>query len=469
MQDNTQDNTQVRASACGYQEDARVRSHDGTHEIVSKVAYLLGVPQKHFEIVREALRMDIYKELDAAKNARLLRNLCIIRTAAERWFREISEQIQKEFKSIYTVPEYIPTQALDQLSLDGIQFSQRAGTQLVTLIIEINHYICDRVNNCKSFFPVWLKWEYVRDLFIMKNGLTEWGTKAAADIYYANMEHYPYGIYLNIKPRQCESLLSSDKVFATRLYQINKDRFTDLAKVSDAGNFVKNNIYDFVGGADKVIMVVDCENSDPYRLCAVLNGLEPETLAKVQKVMLFDDVHTVNAWRILERYTTVPVEHIMTKRVKEDKSLVDIEMTAMTCREHYRNQVDSFVIVSSDSDYWGLISTLPEARFLMMIEKEKCGPEIKATLSKHGIFYCYMDSFYDGNCEGIKKKALFDEIYGILNKSLRLNVFEMFEQAVVATRIQMKPAEKQQFIAKHINNMKLVVNEKGDVSIELNT
>ena len=28
--------------------------------------------------------------------------------------------------------------------------------------------------------------------------------------------------------------------------------------------------------------------------------------------------HTVNAWRILERYSPVPVEHIMTKRVKED-------------------------------------------------------------------------------------------------------------------------------------------------------
>lgn len=464
-----QDNTQDMALSRRYQEDARVRTQDNTHEIVSKVAYLIGVPQEHFEAENEPFRWDLYKELDAAKNARLLRNLCVVRASVERWFAEISERVQKEYKSIYTVPEYIPQQALDQLSHDGIQFSQRAGTQLVTFIIEINHFICDRVNNCKSLFPVWLKWEYVRDLFIMKNGLTEWGAKAAADIYYANMDHYPYGIYINMRPKQCVNILSSDKVFVTKLYQANKDRFTDLAKVSDAGDFVKDNIYGFISGADKVVMVVDCENSDPYRLCAALNGLEPEALAKLQKVMLFDDVHTVKAWRILERYTTVPVEHIMTKRVKEDKSLVDIEMTAMTCREHYRNQVDSFVIVSSDSDYWGLISTLPEARFLMMIEKEKCGPEMKATLSKHGIFYCYIDSFYDGNCEGIKKNALFDEIYAILSKSLQLNVFDVFEQAVLAARIQMKPAEKQQFFDKHINNMKLVIDEKGDVSIKLNT
>ena len=223
------------------------------------------------------------------------------------------------------------------------------------------------------------------------------------------------------------------------------------------------------GGANKVVMVVDCENSDPYRFCAVLNGLEAKALSKIHKIMLFDDVHTVNAWRILESCTSIPVEHIMTKRVKEEKSLVDIEMTALTCREHYRDQVDSFVIVSSDSDYWGLISTLPDARFLMMIEKEKCGPEMKAMLAKHGIFYCYIDSFYDGNCEVIKRRALFNEIYRILNKSVQLNVHEMFKEALNATRIQMKPAEQKQFFAKHISKMKLVINENGDVAIELDT
>lgn len=33
----------------------------------------------------------------------------------------------------------------------------------------------------------------------------------------------------------------------------------------------------------------------------------------------------------------------------------------------------------------------------------------------------------------------------------------------------MKPAEKQQFFDKHISNMKLAIDEKGEVSIVLNT
>ena len=191
-------------------------------------------------------------------------------------------------------------------------------------------------------------------------------------------------------------------------------------------------------------------------------------LAKLQKIMLFDDVHTVNAWRILESHTDIPVEHVMTERVKTTKSLVDIELTAMTCREHYRNLVDSFILVSSDSDYWGLISTLPDARFLVMIEREKCGPDMKAALANSGIFYCYIDDFYDGNSESIKKNALFNEIYRKLDEALHLNVNQMFDEALTATRIDMAPAEQRQFFEKYIKKMHLVFDEDGNVSIELN-
>ena len=103
------------------------------------------------------------------------------------------------------------------------------------------------------------------------------------------------------------------------------------------------------------------------------------------------------------------MEHILIERVKESKSLVDIKLTARACQEHYINKVDSFIIVSSDSDYWGLISSLPDARFLMMIEHEKSGPDLKAALVNTGIFYCYIDDFYSGNAEELKFGALIKE------------------------------------------------------------
>lgn len=450
-----------------YEEDERILYKDSTYDIVSKVAYLIGVPKHIFENEHEPPKLEIYELLDKDKSARIVRNLCVVRAAIERRFGKINDKIRKEYKTIYSLPELIPQDALRQLELDGASFYKKSSTKLAHHIIEINKLIRDRINNCKHIFPVWLNWDYIRDLFNMKNGLTEEGTKAAAGVYFTNLECYPYSIFINWNPQPNGNILYNDKKFVTLLYQWHNDYFADYSKVSDAGSFVKSNIYDFIDDAKRVVMAVDCENSDPYRLCATLKGLDADVTAKIQKIMLFDDVHTVDAWRILESHTKIPVEHIMTERVKQTKSLVDIELTAMTCREHYVNLVDSFIIVSSDSDYWGLISSLPEAKFLVMIEREKCGPDMKAALANSGIFYCYIDDFYTGDGEDLKKNALFNEIYRALDEALNLNVKDMLDAALLATRIDMSPAAKRQFFEKYIKRMSLVIDEDGNASIEL--
>lgn len=448
-------------------EDERIRYKDSTYDIISKVAFLIGVPKHIFENEHEPPKLDIYERLNKDKNARIIRNLCIIRTAIERGFKHISEKMKYQYKTILSVPEHIPQESIDQLTFDGVNFYKSSNTKLNQHIIELNRIISDRINNCKNIFPVWLNWDYIRDLFIMPNGLTEIGTKDAIGPFFAYMDCYPYRIYINWIPQPNGNILYNDKKFVTLLYQWHNDYFTDYSKVSDAGSFVKSNIYDFIEDAEKVVMAVDCENSDPYRLCATLKGLDADITAKIQKIMLFDDVNTVDAWRILESHTKIPVEHIMTERVKQTKSLVDIELTAMTCREHYRNMVDSFIIVSSDSDYWGLISTLPEAKFLVMIEREKCGPDMKAALANSGIFYCYIDDFYTGDGEDLKRNALFNELYRALDEALNLNVKDMFEAALTATRIDMAPASKRQFYDKYIKQMKLLIDEDGNASLEL--
>lgn len=65
-----QDNTQHVIAPYIYQEDERIRNRDSTHEIVSKVAYLIGVYRWHFEEPDEPLRLDIFETLDDIKNAR---------------------------------------------------------------------------------------------------------------------------------------------------------------------------------------------------------------------------------------------------------------------------------------------------------------------------------------------------------------------------------------------------------------
>lgn len=449
------------------EEDDYGKYKDSTYDIISKVAYLIGIPKRIFENENQPPKLEIYERLDKDKNARIIRHLCIIRTSIERGFKYINERMRYQYQSILNMPEYIPQESVRQLSADGVSFYKKSSTKLNHHIIEINRVLSDRINNCKAIFPTWLNWDYVRSLIIMPNGLTEEGTKAAANTYFENLDCYPYKVYINWVPRQAGNILYNDKKFVTILYELHNDYFHDYNRVSDVGSFIKSNIYDFVEESDRVVMAVDCENSDPYRLCATLKGLKADIRTKIQKIMLFDDVNTVNAWRILERHTSIPIEHIMTERVKRTKSLVDIELTARTCMEHYKNLVDSFILVSSDSDYWGLISSLPNARFLVMIEREKCGPDMKAALANSGIFYCYIDDFYSGNSEAIKQNALFNELYRYLDDALHLNVNDMLDAAVTATRIEMSVQERRRFYDKHIRNMSLVIDDEGNVSIEL--
>lgn len=439
-----------------------------THSLISLTAYLLGVPKHIFENEFEPPQMEIYRRLEQDKSARIIRNLCILRTSIERNFKAVNDRIHYEYKSIMTVPELIPQEAIGQLAEDGVQISG-SRKQLVQSLIEINRIISDRINNCKELFPIWLCWQYVRDIFIMPKGLTESGTRDAAAQYYAKKSFYPYQVYMNWPASDQGNILFHDLKFATLLYEWNQDKFTDISKVSDVGNSTKSNIYDFLNGSSRSVVVVDCENSDPYRLCAVLNNLKKDILEKIIKIILFDDVHTATAWNILGAYTDIPVEHMMIGRIKQSKSLVDIRLTAGACREFYQNQVDSFIIASSDSDYWGLISSLPEARFLVMAEHEKCGMDMKEALINSGIFYCYIDDFYSGNSNDIKINALVREIYRYLDASFHLNVNQMLDTAFQATRVGMSDAEKQQFYNRFIKPMHLEIAENGDVSIKLQT
>lgn len=438
---------------------------DSTYVIVSKVAYLIGVPKRIFENEHEPPQLEVYQQLENEKNARIIRNLCIVRTEIERNFKYINREMKAEYKTILSLPQFVPADSINQLLADGINFIKKASTKLSGHIVEINRIISDRINNCKSLFPLWLNWKYIRELFIMPNGLCEKETKAAVAIYYACFRLYPYQMYINWRPRDEGNILFNDKKFVTLLYRWHDDEFTEYSKVSDAGSYIKGSIYDFIDDSKRIVVVVDCENSDPYKLSATLRRLDSIYTDKITSIILFDDIHTATAWSILERFTSIPVEHILIERIKQNKSLVDIRLTARACQEHYENKVDAFIIVSSDSDYWGLISSLPKAQFLVMIEHDKCGPDMKAALVDSGIFYCYLDDFYSGDSEELKTNAIFQEMRNYMKKAIHLNVNDMFSDALRATRIEMTSAERQQFYNKYIKTLQLSINDDGDVSL----
>lgn len=447
--------------------NSHAQYQNSTYFVVSRVAYLIGVPKNIFENEHEPPQLECYDRLENEAQARIVRNLCVLRTEIERNFGKIFQEMRDNLKNLHSLPEYISQESLKQLAEDGICI-EKANSTPSQYIIEINRNICNRINNCKDLFPLWLNWDYIKELFIMPNGLNDVGIRAAAAQYYGNKSRYPYQVYINWDYVNAGNILYNDKKFVSLLYEAHQDYFTDMSKITDAGNLTKEGIYRFLEKNEKIDVVVDCENSDPYKLYATLNNLDQNALLpKISKIILFDDVHTTPAWKILEKFTDIPIEHILIERVKENKSLVDIRLTTGTCREYYQNGVSAFILVSSDSDYWGLISAMPELHFFVMVESEKCGPDIKKALIDSGISYCYIDDFCTGNSNEIKTTAVLGEVRQTVDQSFHLNMKQVLEDACRVTRAEMSTGEMKQFYERYIKKMRVVIASDGEATIEL--
>lgn len=436
-----------------------------TNEITSRMAYLIGVSKSC--VKKDPVYVTVYEELEKNKNARIIRNLCIIRSEILQNWRDIQSKLKYECTSIYFATEYISAKCVSGLSADGIGVFKDSNKTVASHVVEINRLISDRINNCKDLFPIWLDWSYVRDMFIMPDGMTPTGIDKARRYYMDNLNVFPFQLYINWKDEgKGGNIFYSDKVLVSVIYNQHNDRFTDFSKVGDADCEVKAGIYDFIEQHDKVIIAVDCENSDPYKMCATLTNLDEVYTSKISKIILIDDINASSAWKILEGFTNIPIEYRLIDRLLKGKSLVDITLSSIVCKEHYQNGIDSVILFSSDSDYWGLSSNLPEVSFYVMVESGSVSPEYKKAIRDAGMDYCYIDDFFTGNSQDIKFKAIFKE----LNNSFRnfgLNANVILDDALRSARASMSPAERKQFYDKYLKKITVSLDEEGNFCFSL--
>ena len=447
----------------------REQYKNSTYLIVSKIAYLIGAPEEILTSDRVPPKLnETFLELEQNKNARIIRNLCIIRCGIERHFTKVQRAMTFDLKNIDTMPDLIPPKAAKQLWKDEIAI-QKPNYRPEKYIIDINKTIADRINTIKPLFPIWLNWEYIRELFLMPGGHSIDAVKAVHKRYHENIAQYPYRVWLNWDFSKDDGfILYNDKKFVTLLYEKHQDYFEDMSRVSDASDVTKYGIYDFVERSEKgVVVVVDCENSDPYKLYATLKNLDAGQLSKVRKIILYDDVHASTAWAILNEFTAIQVEHIMLTRLKDEKSLTDMTLAVGVCREFYSGSADSFVLLSSDSDYWALISMLPEAKFLVMVEYDKFSGSMRQAMEDAGIFYCYIDDFCTGNSDEVRMRALLGQLQARLDELVHFNVRELLQEVNRATRAEMGTHEGRRFYDKYVRQMKISIDAEGNLRLKL--
>ena len=159
----------------------------------------------------------------------------------------------------------------------------------------------------------------------------------------------------------------------------------------------------------------------------------------------------------------------MIQRVKQDKSLTDMTLAVGVCKEFYSGHADSFVLLSSDSDYWALIRMLPEARFLVMVEYEKVGHDMRRAMEDAGVFYCYIDDFCTGNSDEVRLRAVLTQLQDKIDAQVNLNIRELMKETIREARAEMGTKEEARFYDRYIRQMKLEIDKEGNLRLVLNT
>ena len=448
-------------------------------DIVSRVAYLIGIDDRYFGIgqgenMNPQFYRSVYDEMNQDKEARIVRNLCMLRTKLQRNFRAIYTEMNADIKNIDAIPDLVPQEALQTLKNDGIDFV-RAKRKLEDYIVDVHNYLLPHVPNCQKFLPEWIKWTYIRNMFFIQRGNTVEGNKEAARSYNEYRDLYPYQAYINWYPDEGDgNILRDDAKFLPILYERNRDRFYDMSKVTEAGDAAMNDPDDFFARSERVIIAVDCENADPCKVIGIIKELDARHLLdKVTKILLVDDEHTSSQWRALRRNENLPLEYYLTDRVKDEKSAVDVAMTIKFYRELAAAKaegrpIDSAVIISSDCDFWPLIELTPEINFLVMLEYDNCSQDYYQRLRNNDIPFFYIDEYFmAGNVE-LKTEIVLQEVVREIEEGFlsKINLFSIINRALLKLDLKMTDPELSQFFEKYIADMNIAFAKNGSAVLQ---
>lgn len=338
----------------------------GNIPLCKKLQYLIGAPAKYIDDY-DTLNKDVWREI---------RKLCSLRSMIIASFTEINEQFRQgvELRDIEMTGRIV-----NDLALLGITINN--AHSLSRNVMELNEFIDDRVKDVSLEFD-YLPEEWIQELFHMPNGDDVDGVRAAVRKYRQYKNFYPYQKYINWsyaetpEEQRSKNIFGNDKELHKMLADFHRPKFTRLM--------------DFIGTAKDVVVVVDCENSDAQRLYDSLAFMK----RFLRKIILVDDTHTNLMWDELVREyreAGIPIEHDELPRLKEEKSLVDLRMVAKTCEEYYKNHVEHFILVTSDSDIWALISSLPDADIMVLAERCKSGDLLLEALTQNHTPFVFME------------------------------------------------------------------------------
>ncbi len=194
-----------------------------SYEVISKVAYLIGVPVWIFEHEKQPPKKEYYDQMEKEKPARIIRNLSVLRNGALINYTKIRNAIVEENRGISGMKEYLSETCMESLKEDGVHLGG-GENDIRKYIIWLNLEIQNRINNCKDLFPADVDWNQLSKIFVMPDGLNEDGMHLARRTYQQNMRAYPYRRYMNWPVEWKGNILKNDRTFLALLAEWNGEK-----------------------------------------------------------------------------------------------------------------------------------------------------------------------------------------------------------------------------------------------------
>ena len=137
--------------------------------IITIISYLIGIPDDKFT---GADRFDIeeYSKLKNNEKATIIKYLCRLRTQFLRNYKSIDDARKFEFRPLENMPEYLDVEGIKFLRAKGFEVNVPNAKAPTVNIAYINQYILDNIDTIKSLVPDWIKFQYIKSLFLMPGG-----------------------------------------------------------------------------------------------------------------------------------------------------------------------------------------------------------------------------------------------------------------------------------------------------------
>lgn len=435
--------------------------------IAVTIGYLLGVREEHLnQLMDDAVEwVSLWEKLQKNENALAIRTFNNIRSNLMLQFKNVSRNTR------VTSENYKPLDKMEFFEQD-FKVLNRLEIRLYVPGNDINEYlrriqteIDRRIESVRALFPAWVEFKHIRFMFAMPKDVENESKQ-----FQQNQNFYPYKRYFHwIYPEDIGNILLTDERILTVAYSNDGATFMDRQRVVDASDHVKNSIGEFIARGEKVQIFVDGENINPYTFASAMESLGTDEISKIDKLVVYcDAVHSPRAWKMLGSFLTdVHVEIISVERISEKKSLVDHKIVAGVSKAFYAQQVDSFILASSDSDFWSVIEDT-QANFLVMVERESCGYSFREIMRNNNVFYCYLDSFRTSQEDKLFHAVLRHELNEVIENTFpTVNAKSILAQALWQSRREVSDGVFEELFSTYIRNLRFKIEKDGTLSVTL--